>query len=90
MELLQKTLDEEEPWAAFSQQEPLWQGDTLRRLIEDWPKRAAEQLSIGDATIKDVADFYARMGEEVVIVTSDRGLKAYQPATPPRVPRRRR
>lgn len=39
---------------------------------------------------KDVADYYARAGFRVTILTGDAGLKAYEPAVPAAVPRRRR
>lgn len=78
------------PWAAFTQQSGLWEPGALKILAETWPALAAAGTSIGDATIKDVAEFYAKGGYEVEIVTGDAGLKAYQPLTPPRIPRRRR
>jgi hypothetical protein len=90
MALLEKALDEEEPWAAFSQQADLWAEETLRRLVQEWPQLAQSALSLGDATISKVADFYARTGAEVIIATGDKGLKAYQPAPSVRQPRRRR
>ncbi|MBK1701379.1 hypothetical protein [Thiococcus pfennigii] len=90
MVLLGRALDEEEPWAAFSQQADLWGDENLRRLVQEWPQLAQSALSLGDATISRVADFYARTGAEVMIATGDQGLKAYQPAAPVRQPRRRR
>ena len=48
-----------------------------------------QKLSLGDATIKDVAYYYAQMGYSVEILTGDRGLKAYEPSVPPEIPRRR-
>ena len=56
----------------------------------EWPELAAQKISIGDATIKSVADYYAKTGLEVEILTGDAGLKAYQPVTPVSTPRRRR
>ena len=90
MGLLRKALDEDEPWAAFAQQADLWSVDSMNRLVQEWPRLAQAQLSLGDATIARVADFYARTGTEVVIATGDQGLKSYQPAVPVRLPRRRR
>lgn len=78
------------PWAAFSAQAELWEPGRLRVLAQTWPELAAGGTSIGDATIIDVAEFYARSGCDVEIVTGDAGLKAYKPITPPKVPRRRR
>jgi hypothetical protein len=89
MEVLRKCLDEEEPWAAFSHQADLWSAEKLGRLIASWPDQAASGLSLGDATIRDVADFYARSGAQVEILTGDRGLKSYEPAAPVPRPRRR-
>ena len=90
MGLLRKALDEDEPWAAFAHQADLWSGDSMNRLVQEWPGLARARMSLGDATIARVADFYARMGTEVVIATGDQGLKSYQPAAPIRLPRRRR
>lgn len=78
------------PWAAFSEQAELWSPDNLKRIAASWPREAASGLSIGDTTIKDVAEYYAKSGMLVEIVTGDEGLKAYQPAQPPMIPRRRR
>lgn len=78
------------PWAAFTDQSQLWGTENLRALAASWPQLANGGLSIGDATIKDVAEFYAKAGYFVEILTGDAGLKAYQPAQPVAIPRRRR
>ena len=78
------------PWAAFTDQADLWSPPHLGRLAETWPNVAIGGTSIGDATIRDVAEYYARAGFDVEILTGDAGLKAYQPASTLRVPRRRR
>ncbi|OQX00687.1 MAG: hypothetical protein BWK73_47865, partial [Thiothrix lacustris] len=57
------------PWAAFTEQADLWQADNLRALSENWPALAAQNLSIGDATIKDVAEYYHKAGYTVEILT---------------------
>ena len=77
------------PWAAFTEQADLWQADNLRALSENWPAQAAQKLSIGDATIKDVAEYYYKAGYTVEILTGDQGLKAYEPVRPAMIPRRR-
>ena len=87
---LQEATDAQSPWAAFTDQSPLWQADLLRELAVTWPQLATGGTSIGDATIKNVAEYYARAGYVVEILTGDEGLKAYQPAKPPQIPRRRR
>jgi hypothetical protein len=45
-------------------------------------------VSIGDASIKQVAEYYARMGRTVEILTGDAGLKSYEPM--PNIPKPRR
>lgn len=87
---LREAADARSPWAAFTDQSPLWQSENLRTLADTWPALAAGGTSIGDATIKDVAEYYAKAGYLVEILTGDEGLKAYQPAQPLAIPRRRR
>jgi hypothetical protein len=87
--LLRGVADGTTPWAAFTDQSILWQSENLRDLAGSWPTLAAGGTSIGDATIKDVAEFYANAGYKVEILTGDRGLKAYEPISPPLIPRRR-
>lgn len=77
------------PWAAFGDQSALWQGGGLEDLATNWPPLAAGGTSIGDATIKAVAEYYAAAGMHVQILTGDTGLKAYEPVAPVVVPRRR-
>jgi len=78
-EIIFKTAKAEEPWAAFTIQRDLWDEDGLLRLGKEWPAFAAQGISIGDATIKDVAEYYSETGCEVEILTGDAGLKSYQP-----------
>jgi hypothetical protein len=86
---LSATAEGASPWAAFTEQAVLWSSEKLVDLARDWPALAAAQISIGDATIKDVAEFYASASFEVEIVTGDAGLKSYQPINKPPIPRRR-
>jgi len=87
---LRDTSDATSPWAAFTEQSTLWAPANLRLLAENWPRLAAAGTSIGDATIRDVAEYYAGAGFTVEILTGDQGLKAHEPATPALIPRRRR
>lgn len=87
--LLSKTVGASSPWAAFSDQEVLWSGENLDKLVDQWPTLAAQRLTIGDATIKNVAEQYALAGYSVFILTADQGLKSYEPAVPLLQPRRR-
>lgn len=79
----------ESPWTAFTEQADMWSNEGLRKLSTEWPNLAAQKISIGDATIREVADYYARVGYDVEILTGDAGLKAFQPAKPVQTPRRR-
>ncbi|MEO5347302.1 MAG: hypothetical protein H7834_13140 [Magnetococcus sp. YQC-9] len=79
-DLIRKTAEQESPWAAFIQQVELWNKDRMVRLADEWPRWAAQGLSMGDATIRDVADYYAKSGRDVEILTGDQQLRrSYQP-----------
>ena len=84
-----KASNEEEPWAAFTFQSELWNEENLIKLAKIWPTLAVQGISIGDATIKDVAEYYVKSGYNVEILTGDRGLKAYEPSVAS-IPRRRK
>lgn len=88
-DLIKKTANNETPWAAFTVQTELWTENKLNDLAVIWPRMAASRISLGDATIKDVAEYYASIGETVEIFTGDEGLKAYEPKVPVAIPRRR-
>ena len=89
-ELMIKAADEASPWAAFSDQQTLWVPEGLKKLAQAWPDLAARKLSIGDATITQVADYYTQMGFLVQIFTGDQGLQEHHPTQPSVQPRRRR
>ncbi len=89
-DIIEKTAIASSPWAAFTEQAGLWEADGLTRLARAWPAAAAEGLSIGDLTIREVAEYYARTGAHVEILTGDAGLKAYTPRAPTALPRPRR
>ena len=89
-DIIAKAAKEEEPWAAFTFQSKLWNEESLMKLSKEWPNLAAEKISIGDATIKNVAEYYAQSGYNVEILTGDKGLKSYQPSQSISVPRRRK
>lgn len=86
---LKKAATATSPWAVFTEQAELWGVENLQLLADTWPKLAAAKVTIGDATIKNVAEFYAKAGSHVEILTGDEGLKAYQPAQQIVAPRRR-
>lgn len=77
------------PWVPFASQDQMWENAGLLRLAATWPPLAAGGIGSADATIKDVAEFYAESGFRVEIITGDEGLRAYAPAVPVLQPRRR-
>jgi hypothetical protein len=87
--LMKRSANQETPWAAFSEQSVLWSPEKLVELANSWPALAVQKLSLGDATIKDVAEYYAQMGYQVEILTGDSGLKSYEPTAPVEIPRRK-
>lgn len=88
-DLITKSADQETPWAPFTDQSELWAPDSLKRLASCWPTMAARKLGIGDATIRDVAQYYGKMGWRIKLLTGDAELAAYQPSSRPPSPRRR-
>lgn len=86
---LQNSIDASSPWTAFTEQSTLWEPSNLQELAATWPNLAVGGTSIGDATIKHVAEHYSKAGFEVEILTGDEGLKAYETKRPSQVPRRR-
>lgn len=86
---LRNTVGAASPWAAFTDQSPLWEPQNLQQLADTWPGLAVGGTSIGDATIKHVADHYSKAGFQVEILTGDEGLKAYETKSPNQIPRRR-
>ena len=88
-EIIRKSADDVDPWAAFDNQSVLWTPEHLRTLADEWPPLANAEIAIGDATIKTLAEYYSEQFE-VEILTGDQGLKAYEPLTPAEIPRRRR
>lgn len=59
-------------------------------LADRWKESVISGQSLGDASIVDVANYYASAGFEVEIFTGDEGLKAYEPTIVAVKPRRRR
>ena len=79
---LREAAEAKSPWAAFTEQSQLWGTENLRALAQNWPELAKGGFSIGDATIKDVAEFYAKAGYFVEILTADAGLKPMSQPNP--------
>ena len=89
-DIIAATADQISPWAAFTEQSELWKKENLKVLAERWKESVISGQSLGDASIVDVANYYASAAFEVEIFTGDEGLKAYQPSVAVIKPRRRR
>ncbi len=90
-EIIVKAADSQSPWGAFTAQSSLWTSEKLKQLATEWAtKLAVQEVSMGDATIKILAEYYADLpGCRVEIFTGDSGLKAYEPIPPVDIPKRR-
>jgi len=92
-EQIKSSIDEKSPWAAFSHQSDLWQGDNFKKVLHKWQERMNTNHSLGDASIVEVAKYYSEFPNTIVeIYTGDEGLKAYQPIKEEStiIPRRRK
>lgn len=88
--LMCDTANSNSPWAAFTEQSTLWSPENLVALAKRWQSTVVTGQSLGDASIVEVAEYYASIGFEVEIYTGDEGLKAYEPITKVQIPRRRK
>ena len=89
-DIISATADQISPWAAFTEQSDLWKKENLKVLAARWKESVISGQSLGDASIVDVANYYASAGFHVEIFTGDQGLKAYEPIETVVKPRRRR
>ena len=89
-EVMEATADSVSPWAAFTEQSDLWKRENLKVLAQRWKESVISGQSLGDASIVEVAEYYAQMGYLVEIYTGDDGLKAYEPTFNIPIPRRRK
>lgn len=93
---IQQSIDGDSPWAAFSSQNALWEGNHLRDVIGRWMSmNETGKHSLGDVSILDVATAYRSAGFHVEILTADALLKSYegvdlQQIDMPAPPRRRK
>ncbi|MFI3303679.1 MAG: hypothetical protein SNF68_08250 [Rikenellaceae bacterium] len=88
-----KSINGDNPWALFTKQSSIWEGDKLKDLVKTWLGNVAAKHSFGDASIVSVANDYAKLSTcEVFIFTGDKGLSAYSPVDIAKIatPRRRR
>jgi len=88
--IMKFTADNKTPWAAFIEPSVLWNTENLKQLADEFPNFASRGFALGDATIKQIADYYNKSGNQVEILTGDESLKSYQPLQPSLIPRRRK
>ena len=75
-----KSIDGLEPWDIFTNQTNLFEEENFKKLVETWRNLAMSGISMGDASIIQVAQHYESKNFNVEIYTGDTGLKAYEPA----------
>jgi hypothetical protein len=81
--LLQQAASEEAPWSWFANHDEHWDAAALRVYSLTWAEQAKQGLSLADVSISKVADYYARAGRKVEILTGDAGLKRLEPVPSP-------
>lgn len=75
-----KSINGSEPWDIFTNQTELFDEVKFKDLVERWRNLAMSGISMGDASIIQVAEMYASKNFTAEIFTGDSGLKAYEPA----------
>lgn len=75
-----KSIEGQEPWDIFTNQTILFEEENFKKLVETWRELSMSGISMGDASIIQVAMHYDSKNFTVEIYTGDTGLKAYQPA----------
>lgn len=81
-DMITDAIEGNKPWDIFSNQSSMFDKDVLKALVEDWRDLGVKGISLGDASIKQVAEFYHSKGFETEIYTGDAGLKSYEPPKP--------
>ncbi|MDE6193741.1 MAG: hypothetical protein K2M83_07130 [Muribaculaceae bacterium] len=74
-----KSIDGQEPWDIFTNQTNLFDEENFKKLVEKWRELSMSGISMGDASIIQVAHHYDSNNFTVEIYTGDTGLKAYEP-----------
>lgn len=75
-----KSIDGTEPWDVFTNQAALFSKESFKELVSKWRELSQSGISMGDASIIQVAGYYNSLGYTVEIYTGDSGLKSYEPA----------
>lgn len=75
-----KSIEGLEPWDIFTNQTNLFDEENFKKLVETWRDLSMSGISMGDASIIQVANHYDSKNFTVEIFTGDTGLKAYEPA----------
>ena len=75
-----KSIEGQEPWDIFTNQTNLFDEENFKKLVEKWRELSMSGISMGDASIIQIAQHYDSKNFTVEIYTGDDGLKAYEPA----------
>lgn len=79
-EFILKSIKGTEPWDIFTNQATLFDEENFMKLVKRWQDLSMSGISMGDASIIQVAEHYASRNFTAEIFTGDTGLKAYEPA----------
>lgn len=79
-DFISKSIDGDEPWDIFTNQTELFDKVKLKELVDKWRNMAISGISMGDASIIQVAELYASRNFSAEIFTGDTGLKSYEPS----------
>lgn len=74
-----KSIEGLEPWDIFTNQTSLFDEENFKKLVETWRELSMSGISMGDASIIQVANHYYSKNFTVEIFTGDTGLKALFP-----------
>lgn len=92
-DLLENVANNLTPWTLFTNQSELWTSEQLIDLATQWRQTGTMKLSLGDATIVKVAQYYQQTQQyDVEIFTGDGQLKGFEKILPHQdmIPRRRK
>lgn len=80
--IIEKNLDEKEPWHSFNEQKIFWDENKLKNIIRNWEVQAQSGINFGDFLIVGLAAHYALRysgKENVELWTADnKALEAYK------------
>ena len=78
------------PWRQFNEAERLWNIDWYANAKEHWPDYADRKVGLADFSIISIANYFHKLGSEVITLTADDQIHAEVGHLVPPAPSRRR